>query len=190
VLDNDATFADRARRVAERLAVDAPTVAMCVAPRAALLQVCVLQPMHGIELVEEPATVAALARWLELFDAGRVDRSALYTQLQPATSTPHKQTQVLRFPPGAAAEQHGRGVIGDTCEVQAVRAEGELAAFRMIRHLPDVAPDQRRTQWSWDDLRISCRMPGASAKLSGCSRAAARRGQRASGWRDKGLHAD
>jgi hypothetical protein len=81
---NTVTFADRARRAAERLAANAPTVAMCAAPRAALLQVGVLQSMRGIDLVEEPATVAALARWLELFDGERVDSSALYTQLRPS----------------------------------------------------------------------------------------------------------
>jgi hypothetical protein len=40
--------------------------------------------------------------------------------------------------------RHGRGVVGDTYEVQTGGVEGKLAGFRMIRHLPDVAPDQRR----------------------------------------------
>lgn len=79
---NIVTFADRAMRAAERLADNAPTVARCAAPRASLLQVGILQSTRGIDLVQDPATIAALARWLELLDGDRVDSGALYTQLQ------------------------------------------------------------------------------------------------------------
>jgi hypothetical protein len=75
------TLADRARRATERLVAKAATVAMCAVPRAALLQVGVLNPWRGIDLIEDPATVAALARWLELLDDG-VDSAELYTRLR------------------------------------------------------------------------------------------------------------
>lgn len=50
--------------------------------------------------------------------------------------------------------RHGRGVVGGTYEVQTARADGELTGFRLVRHLPDIALDPRRTQWGWDDFHV------------------------------------
>jgi hypothetical protein len=78
---NLVTLADRAEVAAGRLAERYPTVAMTSAPTAALSRVGLFTPGHGID-VSHASDLRALARWLELGDADRLDPEAVARELR------------------------------------------------------------------------------------------------------------
>jgi len=79
--ENIVTFADRAMLATGRVADKYPTVACCAVPYQALTLVGWFSAGHGVDVTDANGLIE-LAKWLGMFDGGRLDTDALDAELR------------------------------------------------------------------------------------------------------------